>query len=182
MHPSTKTSILYAAPRDPTHRLLPLCQRLRAVFEEKEYLIEDTRPLKLHATIVNTIYAKAGGRYGRGKPAAAQILAPEPNLTPVDVPEDATESVEEPEPAEREDEVKASSKPDDHRNRHDQHSRAPIRFDARALMKVFDDFVWAKEVKLEKIAICKMGAKKVLGENGDIVDEVYEEVASIPLL
>lgn len=62
MHHPQKTSILYSAPSDTTERLLPFCLRVQQLFKEKGFLVEDDRDLKLHATIVNTIYAKGKKR------------------------------------------------------------------------------------------------------------------------
>lgn len=62
MHAPQKTSILYAAPTEPSGRLLPFCLGIQKLFQAKGFLVEDTRELKLHATIVNTIYAKARKR------------------------------------------------------------------------------------------------------------------------
>jgi activating signal cointegrator complex subunit 1 len=45
----------------------------------------------------------------------------------------------------------------------------------------YQDFVWARDVVLDRIAICEMGAKKVV-ENGEVVGEQYTEVASVSLL
>jgi activating signal cointegrator complex subunit 1 len=180
MHAPTKTSILYAAPQDPSNRLFPLGQRLHTIFEEKEYMAKDTRPLKLHATIVNTIYAKAGGRYGRAKPTQAQPLPSQPEVSsqpepPPDPADDVGEPNDDP------DRVEEELKPEDRSSDHGPNARAPLRFDATALMEQFKEFVWARDFRVEKIAICKMGAKKILDENGDVVGEEYEEVASIGL-
>jgi len=53
----TKTRVLYADPKDLSAPLRPFCEAVRAAFEEAR-LLTDTRELKLHATIVNTLYAK----------------------------------------------------------------------------------------------------------------------------
>lgn len=58
MHNLTKTSILYTSPEDPTFRLRGFCGDLRHQFTSKGFLVPDKRPLLLHATIVNTLYAK----------------------------------------------------------------------------------------------------------------------------
>lgn len=58
MHEPVKTSILYAAPEDLTGKLYPFCVALQKEFTDRGVLISDDRELKLHATIVNTIYAK----------------------------------------------------------------------------------------------------------------------------
>ena len=71
MHSPSSTSILYASPLDVTARLYPFSLALRQAFTNAEFLLPDDRDLRLHATIVNTIYAKekisrAKGR-GHGK-------------------------------------------------------------------------------------------------------------------
>ncbi|KAK8183900.1 AKAP7 2'5' RNA ligase-like domain-containing protein [Phyllosticta citribraziliensis] len=65
MHSPTRTSILYAAPHDPTARLYAFASAVRDAFAP--LLVPDDRPLRLHATVVNTIYAKERrGRAGGG--------------------------------------------------------------------------------------------------------------------
>lgn len=127
MHAPEKTSIVYIEPYDPTGRLYPLCLALQDVFRRSELLVPDDRELKLHATLVNTIYTK--GRKSQG---------------------------------------------------HGPNANAPLKIDARALLEKYSDFVWAKDVVLDRIAICEMGAKKRI-ENGEVVGEEYTEVASVPL-
>lgn len=127
MHTPEKTSIVYIEPYDPTGRLYPLCLALQDVFRRSELLVPDDRQLKLHATLVNTIYAKGRKSHGHG-----------PN------------------------------------------ANAPLKIDARALLEKYRDFDWAKDVVLDRIAICEMGAKKRI-ENGEVVGEEYTEVASVPL-
>ncbi|KAG4427674.1 hypothetical protein IFR05_016842, partial [Cadophora sp. M221] len=60
MHDPSKTSVLYTSPLDPDLRLYRFCVKLREVFGE--FLVSETRPLLLHATVVNTVYVK--GRTG----------------------------------------------------------------------------------------------------------------------
>jgi len=128
MHAPEKTSILYIEPHDSSERLYPLCLALQDVFRREDLLIPDDRKLKLHATIVNTIYAKGRRAQGHG--------------------------------------LKAD---------------APLKIDARALLNKYEDFVFAENVVLDRVAICEMGAKKRI-ENGEVVGEEYREVASVPLL
>lgn len=127
MHAPEKTSIVYIEPYDPTGRLYPLCLALQDVFRRSELLVPDDRELKLHATLVNTIYTK--GRKSQG---------------------------------------------------HGPNANAPLKIDARALLEKYSEFVWAKDVVLDRIAICEMGAKKRI-ENGEVIGEEYTEVASVPL-
>ncbi|CAK7209367.1 hypothetical protein SCUCBS95973_000415 [Sporothrix curviconia] len=78
MQPPARATVLYASPVDESTGqlaaaggpLLALCERVRAAFAD--LMVPDERPLLLHATIVNTVYAKerrgggGGGRGGRG--------------------------------------------------------------------------------------------------------------------
>ncbi|GAB7322729.1 hypothetical protein MBLNU13_g03621t1 [Cladosporium sp. NU13] len=128
MHVPEKTSIVYIEPCDSSERLYPFCLALQGIFNREGFLVPDDRKLKLHATLVNTIYAK-----GR--------------------------------------------KSQDHGSK----ANATMKIDASALLDKYADFVWAKDVVLDRIAICEMGAKKRI-ENGEIVGEEYTEVASVPLL
>ncbi|KAL2040779.1 hypothetical protein N7G274_006237 [Stereocaulon virgatum] len=70
MQSPTRTSSLYTAPTTSAAPLLPFCTTLRQAFTEAGFLIPEDRQLKLHATIVNTIYAreaKSGKkRWGKG--------------------------------------------------------------------------------------------------------------------
>lgn len=127
MHNAKKTSILYAAPMDTTNRLYPFCQSLQAAFKQADLLVADDRTLKLHATVVNTIYSPKGGKTGKTR-------------------------------------------------------RRPLQFDATALLGKYESFEWAKDVKIDRIAICKMGAQKGKNEQGEVVDEAYEEIATRILL
>ncbi|KAL9051076.1 MAG: hypothetical protein Q9162_006249 [Coniocarpon cinnabarinum] len=67
MKDPAKTSVLYAEPMDDSGRLLPFCERLRQRFTEEGYLQVENRPLKLHATVLNTLYASREGRGSRNK-------------------------------------------------------------------------------------------------------------------
>jgi activating signal cointegrator complex subunit 1 len=78
MHDPSKTSILYAEPLvGSSHHpksLEDFCSRLKKLFTDAGYIMPDTRPLLLHATIVNTIYAPGvrkatgeGGGHGKKK-------------------------------------------------------------------------------------------------------------------
>ena len=124
MKSASKISVLYAEPIDSSNRLLALCEGLRKQFIDAGFMIEENRPLKLHATILNTLYASGKGRKGQGK------------------------------------------------------RKNPDLIDATEIIARFQDFVWAEEVQLEKVAICEMGAQKVEDEKGEVVDEHYKEIAS----
>jgi activating signal cointegrator complex subunit 1 len=142
MHSAKSTSILYSSPADETGRLLPFCIALQNMFKDKGFIVDD-RPLKLHATIVNTIYVK--GRKGQSKG-------------------NAWASNQEP---------KAQG--------HGPNANAPLKIDATPILEKYEDFVWAKDVMLDRVAICEMGAKKILDETGNVRDEEYTEVANFAL-
>lgn len=90
-------------------------------------MVPDEREMLLHATVVNTVYAKEAKsgkqRWGKG-------------------------------------------------------SR---KFDATELVEKYKDWEWVKDLKIEKLVMCEMGAKDVV-EGKKVVDQVYTEVASVPLV
>lgn len=160
-----QTSILYAEPKDATGRLRRFAESIRGSFEQKGLVLEDSRGLKLHATVLNTIYAKSkGGR--RGKPETEGEV--------VTVPSN-----------EKADKVTSNSEPgvdnkDDTiiRGKANTDSKSWMRFDAEGLIEAYRDFVWADNVRMDRVQICRMGAKKTLDEaTGEVVDEQYEVVA-----
>jgi activating signal cointegrator complex subunit 1 len=128
MHDPQKTSIVYIEPYDSSARLYRFCLTLQNIFKQEGILVPDDRELRLHATLINTVYAKGKKSQGHG-----------PN------------------------------------------ANAPLKIDARALLEKYDGVVWARDVVLDRVAICEMGAKKVV-EEGEVVDEEYTEVASVSLL
>ena len=168
MHSPDKTSILYIPPSDPTKRLYPFCLALQKTFQTEGFLLPDNRELKLHATIVNTVYAK--GRKKRSTPKQeARIDGTPPSHPPSDPSE---------EPSKAEDGVEMDQ------GRSQTHggpqSNAPLKFDARTLLEEYKDFVWADNVVLDRIAICEMGAKKLVDPgSGEVVGEEYVEVARV---
>jgi activating signal cointegrator complex subunit 1 len=168
MHAPNQTSVLYAIPQDSTERLYALCTKLRSLFETEGHLNHDDRPLKLHATIVNTIYAKTGGRGRPPRPKSesgpSKIVGTVADLSM----NEGTGSIAEPL------HVDTSAG-------HGPNARGSHRFDATALIEECKEFTWASDFRIEKLAICKMGAKKIIGPNGGIIGEEYEEVASIPM-
>jgi len=131
MHKPSSTSILYASPLDDTSRLYPFTLALQQAFTNAEFLLQDDRDLYLHATIVNTIYAK-------DKKARTQGSG------------------------------------------HGKNSKGSRKFDAQEMIAKYQGFEWAKDVHIERLSICEMGAKKTI-ENGKVVNEEYVEIASVPL-
>ena len=57
------------------------------------------------------------------------------------------------------------------------------RFDARGFPEKYQDFVWADDIQIQKLSLCKEGRLATFGgsDRKTLIDEGYEEVASIPL-
>lgn len=127
MQKPEKSTILYAPPVDPLGTLQNFSEDIRAAFKEAGLLVADNRPLLLHATIVNTIYAKGKTGAGRGKKWDRKVID-----------------------------------------------------DAQAILDRYEDQVWMQDVPLEKVAICKMGAKPVW-KDVEVIDVAYEEEAAVCL-
>jgi activating signal cointegrator complex subunit 1 len=176
-----KTSILYAEPQDASQRLAKFAEALRDEFVAQGLMVKDTRPLRLHATIANTIYAKPK-RGGKGRPKK-QDLGIDPPTTETesnglqhdhDDTASTAGSVDSnptapPDPSTFE----TSARKDGHAAQ----GSSWMRFDARALVEQYKGFVWAENVRVDRVYICKMGAKKIYNEDGEVLDEAYEVVA-----
>lgn len=163
MHDPQKTSILYAAPSDASNRLYNFCLALQKTFKDKDLLVEDNRALKLHATIVNTIYAK-----GRKRP---QRQVAGSGASPNAQREESTHAAG----------VQGTQTGDDRTSGHGPNANAPLKINATQILGQYKDFVWAENVILDRVAICEMGAKKILDEKGNVKAEEYTEVASLAL-
>ncbi|KAI7272303.1 hypothetical protein KC345_g7100 [Hortaea werneckii] len=181
MHAPQKTSILYSAPVDRAERLYPFCLAVQERFKESDLLVKDDRKLKLHATIVNTIYAK--GRKQRPPPKwkmkQQTTTSGQAALAP------STEGLADENPSASGDKVgceKSPKKPEQGEvEGHGPNANAPLKIDATAILERFKDFVWAEDFVLDRIAICEMGAKKITNDEGIVVAEEYTEVASVKL-
>lgn len=185
-----KTSILYAEPTDALQRLQPFGEKLKYEFTEHGFLIQDKRSLRLHATVLNTIYAKPKGR-------ARQANAAPPERTAVDGVVDGANGADGTDDhddgastagstIDGHDEV-TSAPPDpsttetkvpklDGSTGHGPKANSWLRFDARELIEQYKDVVWADNVRIDRVQICKMGAKKILNNDGEVVAEEYEVV------
>ncbi|KAI0147825.1 kinase A anchor protein [Xylariaceae sp. FL1272] len=124
MQQASKTSILYAPPADPERKLYDFCTSILSKFKDKGLVVEDSRPLLLHATVLNTVYVKGrdrgGGRGGKGR------------------------------------------------------WRDKLTIDARGILERYEDCVWAEGIEVDKVAICRMGAK--MNEDGEEAYVVEAEV------
>ncbi|KXL43547.1 hypothetical protein M433DRAFT_69597 [Acidomyces richmondensis BFW] len=180
MHPPGSTSILYSAPQDTKAedqgRLYRFCLTVQSLFKEHRLLVEDKRPLKLHATIVNTIYTKTRGTKSRAQEEKESTLPSAPSSSTQAATtetitnfwgrtneDDSTKSDQIPMPG------------------HVQKAKAPLKIDATPLLERFKDFMFAEHITLDRLAICEMGAKKVFDDRGNIVGERYKEVACVKI-
>lgn len=163
MHPPENTSVLFAAPWNDDVLLYPLCEAICKLFKDAGFVMDDGRELMLHATVLNTIYAKSEMR--NQEPASVSGSSV--------VVADVTSK----EPSTRDWPVVSKPIPSQGRSK----GRGSIRVSAVELIEKCEDFVWADEFPLEKLAICKMGAKKITDADDNITGEEYEEVASIPM-
>ncbi|GAA5890541.1 hypothetical protein JCM6882_002954 [Rhodosporidiobolus microsporus] len=214
MHSPKSTSILFAAPHDPTDRLQRFGEALRDAFIEKGILlpqletvevvddegeendqsdavpvsrrkgktvqVERERDLKLHATLVNGVYAlekkKAGGKGGGGRAPPSSSSAQPLFGTPISsLPRASTPPSSSP-PRTTPPAPSASTSSSTSTSTPKFSSRG--RFDARDLLSLFADQVWARGVHIEAVTLCEVGAKKVLEPGtGRVVDEEYRVVA-----
>ncbi|ROW06470.1 hypothetical protein VMCG_04350 [Cytospora schulzeri] len=67
MQKAEKATVLYAPPSDPHGVLHGFGEKIKTQFKEAGLLAPGDLPLLLHATIVNTIYAKGRNKHGAGK-------------------------------------------------------------------------------------------------------------------
>ncbi|KAH0383534.1 hypothetical protein KCU92_g5209, partial [Aureobasidium melanogenum] len=166
MQSRTKTSILYIRPQDPTNRLQVLCQALRKTFTDAGLLVPDTRPLKLHATIVNTIYVK-----GRKKKSKAPGRGDQPAT------EDPSKDQTTEETASQASTQKQELQANEASSGHGPSAKSSLYINATSLLSTYKNHVWASDIPVERIAICEMGVKKQLSSTGEVIGEAYKEVA-----
>lgn len=156
MHAPHKTSILYTGPQDSSSRLHPFCLALQKKFKEHGFLVEDSRPLKLHATVVNTIYAK-GRKMEPRKMHSSETKAGGSQYS------------------------SGANSTEDRSQGHGPNANAPLKIDASEILEKYADFVWAENVTIDRVSICEMGTKKILDDRDDVKGEEYLEVACVAL-
>lgn len=186
MQALNKTSILYAEPRDPSQRLPLFASALRERFTEAGLLVADTRPLKLHATIMNTIYAKPKRGRGRSKSSKLKhgLKHIEHKVSPhhrhdgddhYDEGDDDSTSTVGSADGDQDQAQPATGEG------HGPDGKSWMRFDATNLVEKYKGFVWARDVRIDRVCICEMGAKKIWSGShegdGEILDEQYKAVA-----
>ncbi|KAL8802588.1 MAG: hypothetical protein Q9223_006470 [Gallowayella weberi] len=195
MHQPKSTSFLYTAPTDDTGRLYPLCQSLKDRFTGEGFMTEENRELKLHATVLNTIYARkvypssklVQGQDGRLKVKKAEDAGAEGRNAEGGLKGEQHDG-EDTDGGSQGDEAQADNTPAQKHNPPKEKARKKgkrkkqvLKFDARDLISRYGEFEWARNMRIEKVAICEMGAKKIMDEKGEVVGEEYTEVASVAL-
>ncbi|KAL3452491.1 AKAP7 2'5' RNA ligase-like domain-containing protein [Aspergillus insuetus] len=171
-------TILHAAPVDPTSRLYPFSEALREKFQEAGFMQKEyqrgsatkPRPLLLHATIANTIYIRGRkrntGGHGKGRrPSqytfdARDIVSHYRNFY-LDSDRTKTRSSV----VTTRDELGSG---DYHTDRdgaesHSEDEGAPAQ-PASDNTNLSYPFVWARNLPIESVCICEMGAKKLDAE------------------
>ncbi|KAI1299677.1 hypothetical protein EDD11_006439 [Mortierella claussenii] len=147
------TSVLYAAPHDPTERLQPFCEALQKTFMEAGHVLNENRPLKLHASIVNTLQAKSVLKKRHGH---------------VEARAGGGEGADRVSFGERGEHARQPVSSRKNRNQ-------SFRLDARKLMERWKDEVWT-ELRVEKLVICELGVK--MDHDGVLR---YREVAQLDM-
>jgi activating signal cointegrator complex subunit 1 len=168
----SKATVLYAPPSDPTGTLQRFAEALHSGF--KQFMVGEDRPLRLHATIVNTLHVPRGAIVAAAK-ADRQARA-------------ATETGDEKaadEHGERNGQdgaeaagggAEGSSRGIDRKPRGGyarKHGR--LTFDASPVIDRFRDTVWMADVPLERVAVMKMGAQTVRDGEGRAVRGAWGE-------
>lgn len=166
-----RSSALYAAPVDASGRLAPFCEKLRAAFMDAGLMVREQRALKLHATILNTVYQRPGGRRG----GLGQELDDADGADEASKLDDASADDDEAHRETGESLPQGITQPKRPPNRA-RRPPGPEKFDARDMLAQFEEFEWITDLRLCKVAICEMGAAKVRDAGGNVVDEAYTEV------
>ena len=191
MHPPKNTSFIYTPPTDETGRLYPFCKALSERFQKAEFMMKEKRAMKLHATILNTIYApkvltKRPPRKAEEMQSNASEPRPEASRTTHEG--EATKEGDDDEASHQAGESK-TEQPTAQKGLQDSRQvpwkpgkkKSVQKLDGRELLRAFEEFEWARDVTIEEVSICEMGANKVLDENGKVVGEEYKKIASIPM-
>ncbi|KAL2256608.1 hypothetical protein VTK26DRAFT_1416 [Humicola hyalothermophila] len=142
-------AVLYAPPVDELGLLQRFCERVRDAFRDARLMADEGRPLLLHATVVNTVYVKGDRGKGRGQGG---------------------------EGGGGRGRARAGDRRGGGRGGGGKRWERLV-FDAREVLERYEDQVWMEDVPLESVAICKMGAKKVIVDG--VEDEAYEVAAEV---
>jgi activating signal cointegrator complex subunit 1 len=126
------------------------------------------------------VYAKPKGGWGKQKSGREKGLAqkgdgePDMDELPLDEEGSTAGSSQEDEEAVA---APANGTALDGSDGHGPKAKGQRIFDAAKIVEQYKDVVWAKNVRIDRVQICKMGAKKILGDDDEVLDEQYEVVA-----
>jgi len=136
--------VFYAHPHEPTGRLLPFAQAVQRQFRAAG-LITETRPLVLHATVANLVYVRRKGRQAKGGMTvdARGILQ---YFNKGQAVADTSE-------------LRSSSQNSFTPNTADPTSAPPTSSEVPSSGDS-SEFIWAEDILVNRIRICKMGADK----------------------
>ncbi|CAD6442519.1 ed94cd7d-ad7a-480c-a19f-f03853aa1944-CDS [Sclerotinia trifoliorum] len=201
MHGPHSTSILYTSPLDPEKHLQTFCEAVRERFIDAGFVVPGTerggkerekeRDLLLHATIVNTIYIPRGYEHehehagpapGRERKNARGIEieveggsysgTQTGNESKIKNTKEKTQKSHTlPKPPNRPPQPPKPLKPNKPTK-----PKPRLKFNAREILSRYANFTWMRDMRIEKVAICRMGAKKKGDEDGDEEYEVEAEV------
>jgi activating signal cointegrator complex subunit 1 len=131
MHDPKSTSVLYTSPLDASGRLYHFCCALKQAFVDAGYMVAEERKLLLHATIVNTVYVPAD-RSSRGHAGAFGGRG-----------------------ARGRGRGRGGGVDGYGNGKH----KGKLLLDASELLGDWETYVWMQDVSIEKVEICRMGAK-----------------------
>ncbi|EDN94519.1 predicted protein [Sclerotinia sclerotiorum 1980 UF-70] len=182
MHTPSSTCILYTSPLDPEKHLQIFCEAVRERFVDAGFVVAEKkreRDLLLHATIMNTIYVPRG--YGKRERDSFGSRTGNATKTGTGDEKDIKKLSEQnqkspklPNPL--------NTNPKNQKQTQKPHQHQRLKFDAREILSRYADFTWMSDVQIEKVALCKMGAKKKKKGDGDEDgDEEYEVEAEVEI-
>ena len=140
-----KARVFYAPPQDASDRLLPFANAIRQRFKDAGFVTE-ARPLTLHATVANLRYASKArkGRSGRAARARGRDTVDARSL------------------------IERFSGADDGRTEQGVEGAA-----AAVEPQQRDSFVFAKDIVIDRVRICKMGAER---SEDEVLGMVYPAI------
>ncbi|EXJ77912.1 hypothetical protein A1O3_09071 [Capronia epimyces CBS 606.96] len=179
----SSSRVFYAHPHDATSRLLAFGDAIRRIFQEAG-LITETRALVLHATVANMIYVKdrprsfEGQGRGRGRqagtvdardilryfnegPAVRSQHSRQTAQAPVSSSSNSgskSNSISTAEPSDSAATTDISSKPGSHRLSASHQTISSI--GSKSTPETDKQFIWARDIEIDRIRICKMGADR----------------------
>lgn len=154
---ASKATVLHLSPVDRTNRLFPFCVLLRNLFVDADIMTPDSRPLVLHATIVNTVYVNKKRRGEGRKRSMGKISFDATELMSVFNERKGVKS-----------KVMDQASPQE---------SEPTR--QEGLITGEGPYIWASDVIVDKVKICEMGAKRLTEEEEALREPIYVDVDGV---